>query len=171
MNGAEKGWKQAFIGLGSNMGDRLGYLRAALHEMALRPEIRVMRVSSVYESEPVGYKEQSWFLNQVAEVETSLDPWQLLRALQGIENRLGRKRIFRWGPRVIDLDLLLYGRLVLEDEELTLPHPRMYERNFVLFPLNEIAPGLVHPDGLTTAEHLKRYLATSPPEKIRLLTS
>ncbi|MGB9791789.1 MAG: 2-amino-4-hydroxy-6-hydroxymethyldihydropteridine diphosphokinase [Thermacetogeniaceae bacterium] len=170
MSGEGKGWNQAFIGLGSNMGDRLGYLEAAIREMDLQPEIRVIRASSVYESEPVGYRDQSWFLNQVVEVETSLGPWQLLHALQGIENRLGRKRLFRWGPRVIDLDLLLYGGLVLEEEELTIPHPRMYERNFVLFPLNEIAPGLVHPDGLTTAEHLERYLATSPAEKIRLLT-
>ncbi len=170
MSRTGKCWSQAFVGLGSNLGDRLGYLRRALQEMALQPGIRVRRVSSVYESEPVGYKEQGWFLNQVAEVETSLDPWQLLRALQGIENRMGRERLFRWGPRVIDLDLLLYEGLVLEEEELTLPHPRMYERNFVLFPLNEIAPGLVHPDGLTTAEHLEIYLAKSPRERIRLLT-
>lgn len=170
MKGKGKNSSRAFIGLGSNMGDRLGYLKAALGELAAHPEIRLGRASSFYESEPVGYRQQDWFINQVVEVETALDPWKLLAVLQGIENKLGRKRVIRWGPRVIDLDLLLYGELVLSGEELAIPHPRMYERNFVLFPLNEIAPDLRHPDGMTTAEHLQEYLATAPKERIRLLT-
>ncbi|HHW41764.1 MAG TPA: 2-amino-4-hydroxy-6-hydroxymethyldihydropteridine diphosphokinase [Syntrophomonadaceae bacterium] len=170
MTGNGKIGNRAFIGLGSNMGDRMAYLETALREITAQPGIRLVKASSYYESEPVGYRDQDWFINRVVEVETTLAPLELLRVLQGIENRLGRKRLIRWGPRVIDLDLLLYGDLVLTGEELTVPHERMYERNFVLIPLNEIAPEYRHPDGRTTAEHLQAYLATAPPEKIRLWT-
>jgi len=169
MIGEEK-LHHAFIGLGSNMGDRMAYLEAALREITAQPGIRLVKASSCYESEPVGYLDQDWFINQVVEVETTLGPLELLHVLQGIENRLGRRRLIRWGPRVIDLDLLLFGDLVLRTGELTVPHPRMYERNFVLIPLNEIAPEYRHPDARTTAEHLQVYLETAPAEKIRLCT-
>ena len=146
---------QAFIGLGSNMGDRSAYLEAARRALAGCEDIDLTGASSIYETEPVGYAEQGRFLNQVVDVATCLDPWDLLRVLQGIEQKLGRQRLIRWGPRVIDLDLLLYGDAVLTSPELTVPHPRRYERGFVLAPLGEIAPHHIHPDGKTTLEHLQ----------------
>jgi 2-amino-4-hydroxy-6-hydroxymethyldihydropteridine diphosphokinase len=162
-------WHRAYISLGSNMGEREDYLARALRSLS-GPQVRVSRLSSLYESEPVGYTDQDWFVNQVAGLETTLAPLELLRLLQRVELDLGRKRLIRWGPRVIDLDILLYDRVIMETEELFLPHPRLYQRNFVLIPLQEIASELVHPDGKTTAEHLQKYLATSPKEGIRLLS-
>lgn len=146
----------AFVSLGSNLGDREGFLKTAVAELDRNPGIRVTAVSSIYETEPVGYLDQDWFLNLVIRVETSLEPLELLHQLQGIEKAMGRKRMVRWGPRVIDLDLLLYDGLALTTPELELPHPRMYQRNFVMVPLNEIAPDFMHPDGRTTGEHLLR---------------
>lgn len=157
---------RSFIGLGSNLGDRVAYLAAARQSLADSSGLDLTVSSSLYESEPVGYVNQGWFLNQVVAVATSLDPYSLLRILQGIEQDLGRRRLIRWGPRVIDLDLLIYGNEVLTDPELTVPHPRIYERSFVLVPLSEIAPNYVHPDGKTTLEHLKMLGAG---QKIRLL--
>jgi len=156
---------RAFIGLGSNMGDRVAYLEAARRMLADHPSVELSKASSLYETEPVGYADQGWFLNQVVEVATWLDPYALFRALQGIERDLGRQRLIRWGPRVIDLDLLLYGDAVVSGHELTVPHPRIYERSFVLAPLGEIAPDHVHPDGKTTWEHLQ---ALGAGQKIRL---
>src|SRR5208337_3709957 len=155
----------AFIGLGSNLGDREAYLETARRALTDGEGIFLIGVSSLYETEPVGYTEQGWFLNQVVEVATGLDPWELLRVLQGIEQDLGRQRLIRWGPRVVDLDLLLYGDIVLNSPELTVPHPRLYERSFVLAPLAEITPDHVHPDGKTTQEHLQ---ALGAGQKIRL---
>ena len=156
---------RAFIGLGSNLGDRQAYLSAACQALAETPGILLARSSSLYETEPVGYTEQGWFLNQVVEIATTIDPYGLLQALQQIEQELGRRRLIRWGPRVIDLDLLLYGNQVLTDPQLTVPHSHLYERSFVLAPLNEIAPAYVHPDGKATAEHLQ---ALGTGQKIRL---
>ncbi len=149
---------RAYLGLGSNLGDRGAYLKMALQALDSHPRIQITRTSSVYESEPVGFLDQEWFLNQVVEIETSLSPHALLHVLQEIENRLGREREIRWGPRVIDLDLLLFENRLLSNSELTVPHPRMYERNFVLVPLNEIAPNFLHPDGRSTQEHLREHL-------------
>ncbi|NPV28703.1 MAG: 2-amino-4-hydroxy-6-hydroxymethyldihydropteridine diphosphokinase [Firmicutes bacterium] len=160
--------KRAYVGLGSNLGDRAANLGRARQELDSHPQIRITRTSSLYESEPVGFLDQGWFLNQVVEIETDLDPFALLRVLQGIENTLGRKREIRWGPRVIDLDLLLFDNRTLATPELVLPHPRMYERNFVLVPLHEIAPDLLHPDGRSTREHLREFHEKAPGEKIRL---
>ncbi|MGD0152924.1 MAG: 2-amino-4-hydroxy-6-hydroxymethyldihydropteridine diphosphokinase [Thermacetogeniaceae bacterium] len=156
---------RAYIGLGSNLGDRAVYLAAARQSLAGTPGILIARTSSLYETEPVGYTDQGWFLNQVAEIATSLAPYELLQVLQGIEQDLGRRRLIRWGPRVIDLDLLLYGDAMLTDPDLTVPHPRIYERSFVLAPLCEIAPDYVHPDGQTTREHLQ---VLGMGQKIRL---
>jgi 2-amino-4-hydroxy-6-hydroxymethyldihydropteridine diphosphokinase len=156
---------QAFIGLGSNLGDREAYLEAARRMLSDSQEILLSDASSLYETEPVGYTDQGWFLNQVVEVATGLDPWQLLLTLQGIERDLGRQRLIRWGPRVVDLDILLYGDTVLNSPELIVPHPRLYERSFVLSPLAEIAPDHVHPDGKTTLEHLQNL---GVGQKIRL---
>ncbi len=127
----------AYLGLGSNVGDRAGYLRAALNALTQHP-VRVVRVSSLYETEPMGYLDQAKFLNAVAEVRTSLEPLALLRSLKAIETEIGRTPTFRNGPREIDIDLLAYEDVTLESDELTLPHPRMRQRAFVQVPLQEL---------------------------------
>ncbi len=133
-----------YLSLGSNLGDREGNLRRAL-ELLTEPRLRVVRVSSFYETEPQEVRDQPWFLNAVAEVETDLFPRQLLGRVQKIEQQLGRKRIREKGPRTIDIDILLFGGAVIETGELQVPHPRMMERRFVLEPLAELAPELRHP--------------------------
>jgi 2-amino-4-hydroxy-6-hydroxymethyldihydropteridine diphosphokinase len=133
----------AYIGLGSNMGDKLATCRRALELMSRAG--RVVRVSSFYCTEPVGYPDQEPFLNAVAEFETDLSPLALLAACHVIEEELGRNRLFRWGPRTIDLDILLYGDQVVDTGELAIPHPQIAARRFVLTPLCEIAPVVVHP--------------------------
>ncbi|WP_219834768.1 2-amino-4-hydroxy-6-hydroxymethyldihydropteridine diphosphokinase [Paenibacillus sp. R14(2021)] len=129
---------EAYIALGANVGNREQLLRDALNLLEKHPEISVLRVSSIYETAPVGYTDQPAFLNMAAALRTTLSPMQLLHAMQAMENQLGRKRDIRWGPRTIDLDLLLYEQVILPDEELTLPHPRMMERAFVLVPLGDV---------------------------------
>ena len=132
---------KAFIGLGSNLGEREAQIRMALDDLARLPVTRLIRASSLYDSEPVGDVDQPNFLNAVAELETELTARQLLWNLLLIERRLGRQRIQRWGPRTIDLDLLLYGDETLDEPGLTVPHPRLAERRFALQPLAELAPG------------------------------
>lgn len=136
---------KSYIGLGSNLGDRAANIMAALERIGSLAGTSVTRVSKFIETGPVGVIEQPKFINAVAEVETALRPRDLLRALLEIEDALGRVRPERWGPRTIDLDLLLYEDEVILDEELTLPHPLMSEREFVLVPFAEIAPGARHP--------------------------
>lgn len=143
---------RAYIGLGANQGEPVENLKAALKSLNDNPDITVINVSSVYLTEPVGYADQPWFHNCVAELETGLGPFTLLEVLQGIENQLGRVRTIRWGPRTVDLDILLYNGLQLNDEKLVIPHPRMKERAFVMVPLTEIAPGLLLSDGETVQE-------------------
>jgi len=130
----------AYIGLGTNLGERRANLDRALSLLAASPGVRLLRAARVYETAPVGYTAQPRFLNTVAEVETDLSPADLLAVLQRIEAELGRVRTVRWGPRTIDLDLLLYDDLTLDDPALTIPHPRMAERAFVLVPLAELIP-------------------------------
>ncbi len=154
----------AYVGIGSNIGDRENQLRLALKELAALPTMESGAVSSIYETAPVGVREQPDFLNLVVSVRTTLSPHKLLDILQGIENKMGRVRTVRWGPRVIDLDLLLYGELVVETPELTVPHPRLQERSFVLMPLAEIAPTVVLPGGTKTAEKLLEKLLAKPGE-------
>ena len=137
--------KTVYLGLGSNIGDRVGHLRRALDELQSR-DLRLVRVSSLYETEPVGLREQAWFLNQVAEFETELFPLQLLQRLQRIERLLGRKRLLLNGPRTIDIDILLYANAVVDATELQVPHPRYRERRFVLEPLTELNPKLRDPE-------------------------
>jgi dihydroneopterin aldolase/2-amino-4-hydroxy-6-hydroxymethyldihydropteridine diphosphokinase len=158
----------AYISIGSNLGDRLEYIREAKTKLGQSPEIEIRRASSVYETEPVGYcvkgqgsrgKEQSWFLNMVMELETVVEPLNLLDLLLGIENHMGRKRDLRHGPRNIDLDLLLYDDVISNSDKLTLPHPRMHQRRFVLVPLSEIAPKVVHPSSKKTAKELLEELS------------
>ncbi len=133
----------AYLGLGSNLGDRLANLQAAA--AALPPAARVLRASRVYETPPWGYAEQPAFLNQVLEIDTALPPLELLGVLKDIEASLGRTPTFRYGPRLIDLDILLYNSQALELPGLSIPHPRLSERAFVLVPLAELAPDLRHP--------------------------
>lgn len=128
----------AYIGLGSNMGDRRNYLHTAVTLLQEHPEIRLERTSSIYETAPVGYTEQPNFLNMAIAVQTTLQPEHLLQVMLDAERKLGRVRDVRWGPRTVDLDLLLYGNASINSEQLELPHPRMWERAFVLIPLREV---------------------------------
>lgn len=136
--------KTAFISIGSNVGDREQQIAAAIQGLTARG-IHVKKQSSIYSTEPVDVATQGWFLNCVIEVETDLMPRQLLKTLQQIENDLGRRRLVRRGPRVIDLDILLYSSSVVRAPELEIPHPRLTRRRFMLVPLVEIAPALRHP--------------------------
>ena len=135
----------AFIGIGSNLGDRETHLRGALELLSAEEGIEIVAVSVLRETEPVGPVEQGPFLNGAVHVDTELRPQELLERLLDIEERLGRVRRERFGPRTIDLDLLVYGDEVLDEPGLTLPHPRLHERRFALEPLAELAPGLVLP--------------------------
>ncbi|ASS97770.1 MULTISPECIES: 2-amino-4-hydroxy-6-hydroxymethyldihydropteridine diphosphokinase [Geobacillus] len=128
----------AYLALGSNLGDRVFYLRSAIEALHHHQEILITSSSSIYETDPVGYVNQGKFLNMVIEVATTLSPFALLDVTQQIERRLGRKREIRWGPRTLDLDILLYNHENIETEQLTIPHPRMAERAFVLIPLFEV---------------------------------
>jgi len=130
----------SFVGLGANLGDPQRQVRAAFRELDAIPHTRVVGTSSLYRSEPLGYAKQPSFVNAVAQIETGLPAERLLAELHGIEARHGRSRSFANAPRTLDLDLLLYGELVLDLPELKIPHPRMHERAFVLLPLVEIAP-------------------------------
>jgi 2-amino-4-hydroxy-6-hydroxymethyldihydropteridine diphosphokinase len=135
----------AYISLGSNLGNRLAHLKQALRRLEESGELSISKTSPVYETQPVGPRNQSWFLNLVVEVQTYLDPHSLLEYLSSIENQIGRKREESWGPRKIDLDILLYDNQTVSSDRLTIPHPRMQERKFVLLPLSDIAPHALHP--------------------------
>ena len=135
----------AYVALGSNLQDPVRQVESALEELDRLPETRLVKRSSLYRTAPVGYAEQPDFVNAVAQLETRLPADRLLDELQAVEARHGRTRSFPNAPRTLDLDLLLYGDLVLRSERLTLPHPRMRERDFVLIPLREIAPDLELP--------------------------
>jgi 2-amino-4-hydroxy-6-hydroxymethyldihydropteridine diphosphokinase len=134
-----------YIGIGSNQGDRIAHCRRAVQAIAGEKGNRVLQCSPLYETEPVGKKDQDWFINGVVAMETSLAPGDLLNFLLGVEKMMGRERKEKWGPRVIDLDLLFYGDQVLKVEGLEIPHPRIQERRFVLIPMADIAPHLIHP--------------------------
>ena len=131
---------QAFIALGSNLQNPQAQVEQALQAIASTPQIKLINASSLYKTAPVGYDNQPDFINAVAEIETDLSPLALLHTLFAIENQHGRERSFANAPRVLDLDVLLYEALVINTEELTLPHPRMHTRGFVMLPLAEIAP-------------------------------
>lgn len=145
-----------FIGLGSNLGERIRYLNAAAAEIRRLPGTKVVWYSSVYETDPYGVKDQPKFLNAVGEIETELPPVDLLKELKRIEQAAGRKEREHWGPREIDLDIILYDGFVFSDETVTVPHRDLERRKFVLLPLREIAPDLVHPISGMTVEELAR---------------
>lgn len=146
----------AFLGLGSNVGERLEHLQRAVDLLDEDPATRVDAVSSVYETEPVGGPEQGEYLNLAVRVATRRSPRGLLRLCNRVEQRLGRVREERWGPRTIDVDVLLYGERVVRSRRLEIPHPRLAERPFALVPLIEVAPGLRLPDGTSAATALAR---------------
>lgn len=158
----------AFLGLGSNIGDRLGHLQEAVELLDLRPGIRVDAVSSVYETDPVGGPEQDPFLNMAVRVATRRSPRRLLAACQAVEQALGRKRTVRWGPRTIDVDILLYGDRTIATRRLVVPHPRLTERPFALIPLMEVAPGTKLPDGRSLGTVLG---GLAPIEGVRMVGS
>ena len=135
----------AYIGFGSNISDRLAHIQNAIHILSKTEGITLQKISSLYKTDPVGYEEQAQFLNGVAAIQTSLSAHTLLHTLKDIETAIGRKHRIRWGPREIDLDILIYGDLCVQTEKLVVPHPEMHLRGFVLVPLAEIAPDLVHP--------------------------
>jgi 2-amino-4-hydroxy-6-hydroxymethyldihydropteridine diphosphokinase len=156
----------AFIGLGSNLEDPSGQLQRAFDDLGRLPDTRLLARSSLYRSAPVGYLDQPDFVNAVAQVETALAPRDLLQALLRIEHEHGRERTFRNAPRTLDLDVLLYDDLQLHEHGLTIPHPQMHLRAFVLEPLLEIAPGCVIP-GIGSAEQALRACAGQVLERMQ----
>lgn len=155
---------KAFLGLGSNIGERKEQLQEAVNILDSIEGIEVTQVSDIYETEPVGYIEQPNFLNLCIEIETTLDPQSLLTCCLKTEHQLHRVRVVRWGPRTLDVDILLYGNQIIEDDNLSVPHPRMNERSFVLIPLNDIASKQIEPRSQQTIgslvmkdESVKKY--------------
>ena len=142
-----------YLSLGSNVGDRRAQIESAL-SLLQKECVRIVKRSSLYETEPVDMVEQPWFLNCVVEAQTDLSPREVLEAIQRIEERLGRERTIPRGPRTIDIDVLLYDAIVLREPQLEIPHPRMARRRFVLVPFAEIAPALVHPTSHRTIADL-----------------
>lgn len=158
--------KTVYLSLGSNIGDREAMLQSAVDRLQA-PDLRIRRISLVYETEPMDYKDQRAFLNLVVEAETDLFPMLLLARLQKLEIQLGRKRTGPpKGPRTIDIDILLYGRFTVRSARLEIPHPRMHERRFVLAPLFDLAPDLRHP---TLGRSIRDLLANIEGQKIRRL--
>jgi len=140
----KKGPHIAYLGLGSNVGDREEYIEQAIFLLSKTPGIKMRKKSANYETEPVGNTDQPQFLNAAIEIQTALDPYKLLSVLQETENALGRERDVEWGPRTIDLDILLYDDQIISDDKLQIPHALLHERLFVLKPLSEIAPKAIH---------------------------
>ena len=151
-----------YIGVGSNLGDKLQNLRQGMTALEDCAAVEMVACSLFYKTEPVGYREQDWFINAVLKVRTALAPLPLLKRLKNIEYRNGRRDTsIRFGPRIIDLDILLYDQLLLNMPELTIPHPRMHKRRFVLKPLCDIDPDIVHPGFDLTAKALLRRIEDS----------
>lgn len=157
---------KAYLGLGSNMGDRAHQLQQAIQIIDRFQHIDVASVSPIYETEPVGYTDQPQFLNLCIEIETTLNPQELLKRCLETEEALHRVRKIRWGPRTLDVDILLYGNEIIEEDNLIIPHPRMTERAFVLIPLNDIASKHIEPRSQKLIENLviadstvKRYMS------------
>lgn len=154
---------KVFVGVGSNLGDREFLIRKGIGELRDLPHTVVVRVSSLYDTDPVGEEEQPPFLNAVVCLETGLPPRELLWHLLLIEKRMGRIRAQRWGPRPIDLDLLFYGKEIIDEPDLTVPHPEAHHRAFVLVPLAEIDPEFIHPGLGEPIRKLLRCLDPNPP--------
>jgi 2-amino-4-hydroxy-6-hydroxymethyldihydropteridine diphosphokinase len=157
--------KTVYLGLGSNIGDREEHLRRAVEQLQ-GPDLRIVRLSPLYETEPVEYTQQPWFVNQVAEAETELFPMQLLARAARLERVMGRVRGIPKGPRVIDIDILFFGRAVVRTARLEIPHPRIAERRFVLAPLADLAADLRHP---VTRKTIREMLEAAPAHKVHRL--
>jgi 2-amino-4-hydroxy-6-hydroxymethyldihydropteridine diphosphokinase len=153
-----------FLGLGTNLGDREANLRTAKGKLS--SQVKIVKESPIYVTPPWGYEDQPDFLNQVIQVTTSLEPVSLLFFLKAVEDEMGREATFRYGPRLIDLDILFYGQRVIREESLQIPHPRLHERAFVLVPLHDIAPDFVHP---VLNESIYALLLKVDVEGVRLL--
>jgi 2-amino-4-hydroxy-6-hydroxymethyldihydropteridine diphosphokinase len=152
----------AYIGIGSNLGKREENCKRAIALLSDRG-VREIRRSSFYETEPWGIKEQPRFINIVVEVETGLLPEELLKTLQAVEKKIGRRKTERWGPRIVDLDVLLYNDVIMHTHNLQIPHPYIHERGFVLKPLSEIAPDTIHPVLKKSMKKLLAELSRSQP--------
>ncbi len=150
----------AYIGFGSNIGDRLSYIQNAIHHIAQTKRITIHKISSLYKTSPVGYDAQDDFLNGVIAIQTDLPPLNLLRILKQIETSVGRQHRSRWGPREIDLDILIYADACVNTSEIIIPHPGMHLRRFVLVPLAELAPDMLHPILKETIQYLLNNLET-----------
>jgi 2-amino-4-hydroxy-6-hydroxymethyldihydropteridine diphosphokinase len=146
---------RVYLGLGSNLGDRKANIREAEAKLAALPETRIVKASSLYESEPLG-DAKTWFVNSVLEIETEFEAEDLLKKTKAIETAMGRKRVKgkRWGSRIIDLDILLFDNQTVAKKSLKIPHPEMHKRRFVLLPLSELAPHVTHPQLGTTISEL-----------------
>lgn len=159
---ARERWRPAYVGIGSNLDDPVGHVTAAQGALERLPQSGWFAHSGLWLSAPVGPADQPDFVNAAAGFLTTLEPHDLLERLQALEQAAGRRRGERWGPRTLDLDLLVLGALMLDDDTLTLPHPRIAERNFVLLPLSEIAPHLPVPGRGTVARLLEGINRTNP---------
>lgn len=159
--------RSVYVGLGSNMGKKRQNITNAGEKIAALNKVEIVKESSLYHSPPWGKTDQEEFINQVIEIKTDLSPWELLHELQEIEINMGRQRLEKWGPRNIDLDILLFGDETIKSEELTIPHPYIYQRLFVLIPLEEINSELIFPDGTRIKEVLNRAEARERDNYIR----
>jgi 2-amino-4-hydroxy-6-hydroxymethyldihydropteridine diphosphokinase len=157
-----------FLSIGSNLGDRAAHLRAAIDSLSAK--VTPLAESSIYETEPWGYSDQPLFLNMVLKGETGLTPQELLSFLKEIEKSIGRKETFRFGPRLIDLDILFYDALVIDTPDLVIPHPHLTERAFVLVPMVEIASDFVHPILRATMAQLKTHIDESSTKLFQAAT-
>lgn len=153
-----RSWHTVYVALGSNMGEREAHLQKAVQELESRSETKVERISKFMETEPYGYAKQDKFLNGMLELRTLLTPEELLNVLHEVEEKAGRERTVRWGPRTLDLDIIMYDALVLDTEQLVIPHTDMQNRDFVLIPLMELAPNLRHPILQKTVWQMKKEL-------------
>ena len=154
-----------YVSLGSNLGDRLDALNRARTAIGAEPGYTIDDASAVYETAPLGGPPQKSFLNQAVRCTTQEEPRAVLRTLKRIEKALGRKKSSRWGPRRIDIDIVFYDDCVCEDSELQIPHPRMHERLFVLIPLSEIAPSVIHPEYKKSVSELRDQLQAAAADK------
>lgn len=150
-----------YIGIGSNLKDKVKNCQDAIHCLHTTPDIEVARSSSLYYTEPIGYEDQDWFVNCVVEIKTSLTPREVFYRCKAIEKAMGRTYLIKWGPRIIDLDILFYNNKIIKEPDLEIPHPRLHERGFVIIPLVELSPDWVHPVFGKTILELKEDLVDS----------